>query len=141
MANTRKPTRRTSLALLKYDDHFITLHKGDAIFKEGELGNSMFVIRAGTVELQVCGRAVESLERGDFMGEMALVDSEPRSATALCLTDCQVVQIDREKFLYLVKETPYAALEVMEKMAQRLRRMNRATSILVRESGAPVNQV
>ena len=57
----RKNTRRTSLALWKYDDNFITLKKGEAIFKEGEMGTALFVIRAGTVELQVCGRAVESL--------------------------------------------------------------------------------
>lgn len=124
--------KRTSLALLRYEDHFKSLKKGEAIFKQGDLGDTMFVIRAGTVELQVSGRTVETLHRGDFMGEMALVDSEPRSATALCTTDCEVVPIDRERFQYLVKETPFAALEVMQKMAERLRRMNRANSVILR---------
>jgi CRP/FNR family transcriptional regulator, cyclic AMP receptor protein len=129
--------KKTSLGLLKYDDHYLTFNKGAAIFREGDRGCEMFVVRAGTVELQVTGHPVETLERGDFLGEMALVDNEPRSATAICLTDCQVVPVNREKFQYLVKETPYVALEVMHRMAERLRRMNRATSILHRDA-APV---
>lgn len=128
--------KKTSLGLLRYEDHYLTLKKGETIFKEGDLGDTMFVVRSGTVELQICGRLVETLQRGDFMGEMALVDQEPRSATAFCATDCQVVPIDRERFQYLVKETPFAALEVMQKMADRLRRMNRATAVILRDKNA-----
>ena len=133
--------KRTSLALLRYEDHFMALKKGEAIFREGDLGDTMFVVRNGIVDLQICGRTVETLRRGDFMGEMALVDQEPRSATALCTTDCEIVPIDRERFQYLVKETPYAALEVMQKMAERLRRMNRATSVILREKPPAAQRV
>ena len=116
---------RTSLKFLKYADDVETFHAGDVIFREGETGKVMYVIKAGTVELRIMDRAVETLEANEILGEMAILDNETRSATAVAATDCQLVPINSEKFLYLVRETPYFALEVMQIMAGRLRRMNR----------------
>jgi len=118
---------RTSLKFLKYADTVETFHAGDVIFREGETGRIMYVIKAGTVELRIMDRPVETLEANEILGEMALLDSETRSATAVAVTDCQLVPINSEKFLYLVRETPYFAVEVMQIMAGRLRRMNRET--------------
>jgi CRP/FNR family transcriptional regulator, cyclic AMP receptor protein len=124
--------RRTSLKFLKYADDFKTFHTGDVIFKEGDRGDQMYVVKAGNVELRVVGQTVETLESGDILGEMAMLDNEPRSATAVAATDCQIVPIDQTKFQFLLKETPYFAIEVMQIMARRLRRMNRETAVMVR---------
>ena len=102
------------------------------IFKEGDRGDRMYVVKAGNVELRVVGQTIETLESGDILGEMAMLDNEPRSATAVASTDCQIVPIDQQKFQFLLKETPYFAIEVMQIMARRLRRMNRETAVLVR---------
>ena len=57
-----------------------------------------------------------------MFGEMALIDREPRSATAIAETDCELVVIDKRRFWFLVQETPYFAEIVMRVMADRLRR-------------------
>lgn len=116
---------KSSLKFLKYADTVDTYHAGDVIFREGEKGESMYIVKAGSVDLQIMGKTVETLEANAILGEMALLDSETRSATAVAATDCQLVPINGEKFIYLVRETPYFALEVMQIMAQRLRRMDR----------------
>jgi CRP-like cAMP-binding protein len=58
------------------------------------------------------------------MGEMALIDSQPRSATAVALTDCSLAVIDEKRFLFMVHETPFFALDIMRILAERLRQMN-----------------
>jgi len=116
---------RSSLKFLKYADDVETYHAGDVIFREGDPGTVMYVVKAGKVDLRILDKTVETLEANSVLGEMALLDKEARSATAVALTDCQLVPINAEKFLYLVGETPYFALEVMQIMAQRLRRMDR----------------
>ena len=56
-----------------------------------------------------------------IFGEMALIDNEPRSATAVAITDVELVPISEKQFLFLVTQTPYFALKVMRILAQRLR--------------------
>jgi len=120
--------RRTSLKFFKYDDNFVTYRAGDVIFKEGEHGEHMYVVKAGNVDLKVKGMTVETIEVGEILGEMALLDQESRSASAVAATDCQLVPIDNQRFQFLVSETPYFAIEVMQIMARRLRHMNQAKS-------------
>src|ERR1043166_4035835 len=102
-------SKKTSLRLFKYADNFNTYVAGAKVFGEGDPGNCMYVVKSGTVELRCMGQLLERLGPGDILGEMALVDAEPRSATASALTDCQLVPIDIEKFQYMVRETPYFA--------------------------------
>lgn len=128
--------RHTSLQLLKYADKYSTYHTNDVIFAEGQSGKNMFVIKAGTVELRVAGRVIETLKAGDVLGEMALLDKEPRSATAVAVTDSQLVPIDEEKFLFMVRQSPYFAIEVMQVLAERLRRMNQETMVLRKRTGS-----
>jgi CRP/FNR family cyclic AMP-dependent transcriptional regulator len=122
--------RHTSLEFLKYADKYSTYHANDVIFKEGDAGNTMYVIKGGTVELRVGKKSVEVLTEGHIFGEMALVDKDPRSATAVAMTDCQLVPLDLEKFQYMIRQSPYFAVEVMQVLTERLRRMNHETIIL-----------
>ena len=85
---------RTSLKFLKYADKVETYHAGDVIFREGEPGNVMYVVKAGTVDLRILDQTVETLEANSVLGEMALLDKEARSATAVAVTDCQLVPIN-----------------------------------------------
>ena len=63
-----------------------------------------------------------SPEPGGLFGEMAVIDREPRSATAVTATDAELVAIDKRRFWFLVQETPYFAEIVMRTMAARIRR-------------------
>src|SRR5262245_22632198 len=97
---------------------------GHVLFQEGESGNIMFAVADGQVELTHGGAVIEKIGPGGIIGEMALVDEAPRSATATAATETRVVRVDRQHFIYLVQEHPTFALQVMSVMAERLRKAN-----------------
>lgn len=99
---------------------------GDAIFKTGDKGDAMYLVRSGEVVITRGGQVMETLGPGGIFGEMALIDGSPRSATAQAKTDCVVAPINEKTFLFLVHETPFFAIAVMRTLAERLRRMNEA---------------
>ena len=94
---------------------------GQLIFQKGDVGFELFVIRQGEVELRVDGRVLRKLTTGNIFGEMALVDDSTRSATAIAVSDVQVVPISEKQFVELIRESPSFALDVMRILAQRLR--------------------
>ena len=95
---------------------------GDVIFREGDNALELFVIKSGQVRIQVGNKAVTELAPDTIFGEMALIDDEPRSATAIAATDVELVPVSEKQFLFLVSQTPYFALKVMRVLAQRLRK-------------------
>jgi len=68
------------------------------------------------------GKLVEQLDAGGVIGEMALIDTGTRSATAIAKTDCKLAPISKKRFHFLVQQTPHFALQLMRIMADRLRR-------------------
>jgi len=117
----------TSFSLLT-GNHIETrrIRAGDVIFREGDKADELFVIKSGHVRIQVGNRTMADLTADDIFGEMALIDSEPRSATAVAITDVELVPITEKQFLFLVTQTPYFALKVMRILAQRLRVTNKS---------------
>jgi CRP/FNR family cyclic AMP-dependent transcriptional regulator len=102
-------------------DETINASAGTVIFREGDPGDRMYGVIEGEVELSVNDRVIATLGREAVFGEMAIVDSSPRMATATAVTDSVLAVIDRRHFLFLVHETPMFALQVMSAMADRLR--------------------
>ena len=98
---------------------------GDVIFREGDAATELFVIKSGQVRVQIGNRTVTELGADSIFGEMALIDSEPRSATVVAITDTELVPVSEKQFLFLVSQTPYFALRVMRVLAQRLRVTNK----------------
>lgn len=103
----------------------MTFSAGARVFAQDEPGDVMYAVVEGEVSLLVGGRVVETVAAGGILGEMALIDGEPRSATAVARTDCRLARIDADHFDFLVRQTPRFALQVMRELARRLRRMNR----------------
>jgi len=103
----------------------ISFRPGEVIFREGDKGNNMYVVRSGEVDIELDGKVLETLARGSIFGEMALIDGSPRAATARAKTNCDVAAISEKSFLFLVDEVPDFALHVMRTLADRLRRMDR----------------
>ena len=95
---------------------------GGTIFREGDRGEVMYVVLEGTVEISANGRELEVLGPGGVLGEMALIDHAPRSATAIARSACLLARIPEKRFLFMVRETPHFALQIMQVMAERLRR-------------------
>lgn len=94
---------------------------GETIFRKGDAGDRMFVITSGSVAIEDEDGEIEALGPGELLGELALIDAAPRSATAVARTPCSLAPIDRSRFLFLVQQTPYFAVQVMQTMAERMR--------------------
>ncbi|MFN0219487.1 MAG: Crp/Fnr family transcriptional regulator [Hyphomicrobium sp.] len=99
---------------------------GERLFAAGEPGDQMFLVLEGKVDVRVREATVEIVGLHGVVGEMALLDQAPRSASAVAQTPCEVAVIDRETFFDLVREEPSFALYVMRVMANRIRKMKTA---------------
>jgi CRP/FNR family transcriptional regulator, cyclic AMP receptor protein len=99
---------------------------GETIFKEGDRGDEMFVVQSGQVAIRRGNRVLETVPEKSIFGEMALIDDGPRSATVVAVTDATVIPVSEKQFLFLVRETPFFALNVMRKLVSRLRAANEA---------------
>jgi CRP-like cAMP-binding protein len=94
------------------------------IVREGQRGETFFVILDGEASLRVPGRKQHVLKAGDWFGELALLDGKPRSATVLARTPVLAMRIARRPFLKLVASDSDLALGLLKGMAERLRDAN-----------------
>jgi CRP-like cAMP-binding protein len=99
---------------------------GEVIFRQGDPAHELFIVQSGEVEIRLGNRVLETLPQYSIFGEMALIDSAPRSATAIASSDAKLVPVSEKQFLFLISNTPYFALNVMRVMARRLRAANTA---------------
>jgi CRP/FNR family transcriptional regulator, cyclic AMP receptor protein len=105
---------------------------GDVIFEEGSTGRELFVVLDGQVEIArmdgVRKTVIATLGKGEFFGEMAVIDGSSRSATAIAAApDTRVMRINHARFVYLVSQQPAFALMVMDALSKRLRASNAVT--------------
>lgn len=107
-----------------------TLEPGTVLFREGDPVGPMFVVLEGTARILVAGHVVEMAGPGTLLGEIALIDDLPRTATVVAIAPCRVLPIGRPEFDLLVREKPEFARHVMKVLVQRLRRMNELFSEL-----------
>lgn len=112
----------THVQLFRHATDVRTFTQGQVIFHEGEPGDVMYVVQEGEVEIRIGDQVIDRFGPGGIFGEMALIDSSARSATAIATTDCRLVPIDEKYFHHLIQQRPYFATEVMRVMAGRLRR-------------------
>lgn len=99
---------------------------GETIFKQGDAGRSMYVVRSGSVEFRQSNSEGESIllrsiGPGELFGEIALIEDVPRTADAVATTEgTELVEIDHANFVYLVGQQPAFAIMVMQMLSQRL---------------------
>ena len=84
----------------------------------------MFVLLEGALNVRVRDKIVEQAARGAILGEMALFDHSPRTATIIAREPSTLVQLDERRFLYLISSNPAFAMHVLKVMADRIRQMN-----------------
>jgi CRP/FNR family cyclic AMP-dependent transcriptional regulator len=113
-----------TLHLFRSAPEVIAVSNGGYIFRKCERAKVMYLIIEGDVELVVHDTVVETARDGTFIGEMALIDDAPRSASARARGDCRVFPIDESRFQSLVQQTPFFALQLMKTLVERLRRMD-----------------
>ena len=109
--------------LLVHQTDLLVLATGETLFKEGEAGDTMYVLMSGTADISVNGHVVELANAGAILGELALIDNSPRSANVVATSECNLIAIDAKRFAELVRDVPGFAMYVMQSMAARLRNM------------------
>ncbi len=114
-------------ALLAQAGERRSVSAGEVIFEKGERGDNMYVVSDGSVALKNGDQVIDTAGTPGLFGEMALIDDEPRSLSAVAESDAEVVEISARHFWVLVHETPYFAHLVMSVMASRLRRAGSTT--------------
>ena len=112
---------KTNLARIARLVDEIDLPAGHVLTQQGRTGNEFFIIVDGTVRVDRDGRRIDTVGPGDFLGEIALIDHRPRTATATCETPCRVLVLAHREFHTLLADTPSIASAVLKALAERLR--------------------
>ncbi len=112
------------LSMFVNDGDVQSFPAGHHFFTVGDTGDDMWVVLEGVVEINLRGRLLEEVTAGGVFGEMALIDHRERSADVVAKTDVRVAPIDQKRFLYLIRNHPFFAIEVMKIMTDRLRRFD-----------------
>lgn len=104
----------------------VKLDKDQPLFKKGDAGDSLYVVQEGWVKMVSSDKDGQELllnqeGPGAVIGEMALLDNEPRSAGVIAMTDAQLLKLSREAFLDVINKEPMLGMEISRKMIQRLR--------------------
>lgn len=102
--------------------------EGEVIFREGELGDCMYFLYLGKVNIFVGEppkiKVLATFESGDFFGEMGLYDDKPRAASAIAFTRSKMLVLNKSDFIELISDYPSVALGIMRELSQRLRNTN-----------------
>ena len=101
-----------------------TFKAGEIIIRQGKVADSMYSILQGEVDILLNGQLINTVKSGNIFGEMALIQNDTRSATVIAKTDCKVNIISQKRFLFLVQENPYFALDVMSILVDRIKALN-----------------
>jgi len=123
--------------------------RGRAIVEEGSLGESMFVLMLGKVRVEKKTPSDDrytvtflSHEKGDFFGELGLLDADRRSATVTAESDSELIVIERDRFLEFGNQNPAAGLSITRRIASNLAtRLRRANDDVITLFAALVHEV
>jgi CRP/FNR family transcriptional regulator, cyclic AMP receptor protein len=113
----------TSIEIFRKMSEVRTVPAGAVVFRQDADPDVMYGILEGDLEVRVGDRLIDTVGPGGIVGELALIDHKPRSATVRALTEAKLVPIDQRRFLFLVQETPFFAINVMRVLAERFRRL------------------
>jgi CRP-like cAMP-binding protein len=124
-----KPVFKTTAKKGPQPNFTVDFEAGETIFKEGDLGTEMYIVHEGKVEIlkDLPGeqRLLAILEKGDFFGEMAILEDLPRTASARAQTATRVLLINGSTFDQMLRSNPEIAVRMMRKLSRRLRETDR----------------
>jgi CRP/FNR family transcriptional regulator, cyclic AMP receptor protein len=112
---------KRELAVVGKATDVVTMKAGKDIVREGSIGHELYLILGGIASVRRKGRKIATLTIGDYFGELALLDRDPRSATVTAETDLELAVITKRKFLSVLDQVPTVAHKLLVSMAGRLR--------------------
>ena len=110
--------------LFSHEANPMRLAPGEVLFQTGDPGDAMYVVLDGALDIRVEGRVVDTVRRGAIIGEMALIEEAPRSATVRAREASTLVKVDSARFQRLIQQNPFFAMHVMKVLADRVRRVD-----------------
>jgi hypothetical protein len=106
-------------------DPFIEVRAGAEVYKEGDAGSDMYIIESGQIDIvrqSGSEEVIDSLGPGDFFGEMAMLEDQPRGVTAIAKITSRILRIERAAFADVLRQNVEIAVRIMRKMSARQRR-------------------
>lgn len=115
---------------------FLSHHgKGDYIFREGDEGDEMYIIQTGRVSIHkvIAGKKapISVLEKGDFFGEMSVLERLPRTADAEALEDADLITINSQTFGEMIRSNPEIAVRMLRKYSMRMREFSEQLELMM----------
>ncbi len=121
-----------------YDKYGLMVDSGKVLFQEGEPGDKMYIIQEGNIRISkmIGGKEhiLAVLGKGDFFGEMAIVNQVERTATATAVGTVRLLAFNREGFLGMIEKNARIALNVIDKLCRRLQHTNNQIQHLVKQN-------
>ncbi len=127
--NIFSPLTSTELDVLAKNFTLLNKQENDIIFRKGDTDHSFFIIQDGTIKITTKGIDGEEiilaiLHKGDYFGELAMLDQTSRSANAIVFDHATLLQISRSKFITIMKSHPDIAISMLTVLGKRLRATN-----------------
>lgn len=126
-ANIFKATPENILAEVAQIMDEIEYEEDAEIFKENTVGDCMYIVHKGSVRIHKGNKTLAVLDEKEVFGELALLDTETRSAGAIANTDCSLFKIEQEPFYDLMEARPEVAQGIIKMLCKRLRAQNERT--------------
>lgn len=114
------------LQRLAADTDELAFAPGESVVREGELGETLFVVLEGEAKVVRGSRRVGSVLPGDFFGELSAIDAQPRSASVVAVTQLRVLRLFRRHLMSLLKDEPQVTLKLLDGIVRRLRQVDRS---------------
>lgn len=104
--------------------HELKFPANHTIFKQGEQGRSLYIVVSGKVKVHIGENKLAEVEQGKYFGEMAVFDTQPRSASATTLEPCEFLELTQEQLYDAIEETPEIAVNIIRELSRLVRRLN-----------------
>lgn len=121
-----RPAQVEEVPMSKLVKYFgVNFKQGDYIFREGDAADVMYMIHKGRVQISKglgsYDEKIRILGEGEFIGEMAVINDKPRSASAVAVNDCVLIKMDRDSFNETIKNNHEFSVSVIQLLSERLR--------------------
>jgi CRP-like cAMP-binding protein len=114
------------LQRLARDTDELTFAPGESVVREGDLGETLFVVLEGEGKVTRGGKKVGAVVPGDFFGELAAIDAEPRTASVIAVTQLRVLRLFRRHLMALLDDEPQVTMKLLDGIVRRLRQVDRS---------------
>ncbi|MBW4644979.1 MAG: cyclic nucleotide-binding domain-containing protein [Goleter apudmare HA4340-LM2] len=102
----------------------LTFPANYAIFKQGEEGRSLYIVASGRVKVHIGEKQLAEVDKGKYFGELAVFDTQPRSASATTLEPCECLELTQEQLYDAIEETPEIAVNIIRELSRLIRQLN-----------------